>query len=576
LLNFKPEFLQEWREFRQLNHVYTYQEKQKIWKLTGFDWTGSGKKTPYIPSCKGFEDFHKSPARYRTINSPRQNGKSLASVFDVGPMTTDPRGDVRGCFLAEEKKLAEQEWHYLCNFIFVTDVHEYLLEQIEKQLVSTGVKGAKTLRNEAKKRIKEKSNPLQEIHIKWPTSPETIIEVRSYNNPSKWRKFEGIILSWIISCEGSQLPQDFWNLHAKKRISRKGGIFINPSTPTGEDEFMHPMYQMGLSEEYVIDFDYDDRKAIIKKEPVKKSKYHVCETASYLNSYESFHILGTDNPHFPREDYEADLEMLFDGELDENIVRERDFGQYVSRSGKFFNLIPDGLFVNSKDRPLDKDYTNYIGTDIGSVSPSSSIWCAVEPPDEDGKEMLVVHKELYDTYGYAGDLAEDTLKMNNDRPIQRAVGDARSMTRNSPASHKTAEQIMWEVGYKCFPTPPHRVPHTKLEQYTKLKHLFLSKRVIIYEDKCPNLVAEIKAAEYKARKFDSGHTVQVDDLAKRPDHALTALIFITSCKPYWVKPNHIIQKEMDKNKPERNSMNYFLERDKKQNKRRTMFSGIGL
>ncbi len=497
-------FWKQHDKFKEINRSKTYEEKLPFWDLMELDY-GNGK-IPYRPSCKGFEDFHRSPARFRTINSPRQNGKSLSAVADLIPMSVDPRGGVRGVFLAEEYKLAEMEWYYFTNFLFVTDLHEWVIEQIERQLVKKGESISK-----ANKCISEKTSKNPTIEINWPLAPKTIIEVRSYGKQIYWRKFEGILVNWIMGCEASQFPRDFYERHVSKRMARRGALFVNPSTPTGLDEFMHPMYQKGLEWDYNIDIDYEKQEFHYGKESMKVHPHHVSITDTYMNSYESFHILGIDNPYYPMDDFNSDCEKLWALELEESFFREKNFGEYVSKSGRFFDIIPDTLFQKSWERPYHEDSTHYQGIDIGSATESACMWLAVEPPEDGtGIERIIVHKELFETISYSGDLADIIIDENKPFDIILSRVDIRSAHRNSATSHRTAEQIMLDQGLNVSTNPKGTMPRSTIEAMIKIKGLILSGIIIIYEDMCPRLCHEIKYLEYLERKFSQGQTVQKD------------------------------------------------------------------
>ena len=122
------------------------------------------------------------------------------------------------------------------------------------------------------------------------------------------------------------------------------------------------------------------------------------------------------------------------------------------------------------------------------------------------------------------------------------------------------------------------MPHKTIDRMYKLKSLLLRGNIIIYEDKCPNLVRELRTLEYKDPKYEKGRTIQGEELANQNMDATDALTYIVYKRYNWQKPNWKKKQESNEREADKYSMTWFLERnndEKFRTKKRSIFSGIG-
>ena len=573
------EFLKEWEFYRNKNRILkTYEEKQEIWQYCKMDY-GFGYR-PYEPSCEDMERFHRSLARFKILNTPNRYGKTMGTVYDLIPGIVDPKGDCHGWILAEEYSIGVNEWKFLEDAVSGTDLYDKIIHDIEKQC-----KERNWPSRNCQKYIKFTTSPTNKLTIKWPCARDTVVEIKSYHNPSKWMRLEGSRLSFWLFAEGSQVPLNLWEYHLKKRGEDQAAMCYVPATPKGEDEFMHPMYIKGLSKKLVVDINYETETVTAKEESVRKHPHQIERAVSFVDSYESFHFDGRKNPYWGAErGYRSDEESLFRGELNEAVFRERNFGEYVSKTGKFFDNIPETAFVKSTERPIHPEAMTVRGVDIGTASNSCCLWASIEPPLPDGREIMVIKNELYKPISYAGrteqgdGLADIILEMSGNEEIYDTVVDRVSAHRNSPNSHRTIEEIFYNDGIPCSTNGSKTMPHKTIDRMYKLKSLLLRGNIIIYEDKCPNLVRELRTLEYKDPKYEKGHTIQGEELARQNMDATDALTYIVYKRYNWQKPNWKKKQENNDREAAKYSMTWFLERnndEKFRTKKRSIFSGIG-
>ena len=253
--------------------------------------------------------------------------------------------------------------------------------------------------------------------------------------------------------------------------------------------------------------------------------------------------------------YKSKEKRLFNGELDEAIFRESCYGEFTSKTGKFFDKIPDDVFIENYRRKSDS--TQYEGVDIGASSPSVCEWIDVEKPDENGNEAIVVHRELYragiwvgvkDAEGYENTLCGRIEKIRGDETVQYTAVDRISGPQSTYTSDKTVEQMMFENGFKVrLP----KMPKKQIDWMTWLKGQLFSGRLKICKDGCPMLYKEIMLAEYAPSKYELGKKIDQDALAKTPLHGITALLYALYTKLIWIKPEEEVIREREKNRPEK-------------------------
>lgn len=541
-------FLEEYEHYRKKSHLLTYEEKLSIWQMCRMDY-GNGYDQPYVP-YKAMEAVHRSKARFKILALPNRAGKSLASTMEAVVKMCNPKGGVRIWILAEEYGIADNEFIYLADVMMKSDLYtEYLIPEIKKQMAKKGLSG------KASSRIKFRKSPTKSLEIDWPCGNRSVIEQKSYKNPSQWVRLEGSKLDMIILAEGATLPKDLWHRHLKKRLADRAGEVWLPATPKGEDDTFYPWFNNGLSKKMVVNIDWDNREVSHHLEDVEISDKHVTKSDSYIQSFESFQWAGKESPYYNHDQYLEDENALFDGELSEAIFLESNYGAFTSKTGKFFGEMCDMAISKSEFCSIHRDSTYYRTIDIGGAAPSTCLWVAVEPPDSEGVERWVVFRELYKKNLWVGVEGQDgfnhtlaglVLSMTQE-PIEFTTADRRSAVRNSPNSEKNIQQMLYDAGIPLF-LPPH-MDKERVTWFSKIKQMMITRRIVILEDKCPNLCKELRIAEYGDPKYLKGRKIVKDTIAENPDHAITALAFLIYCHPTWRKPDYILRDEIKKNQP---------------------------
>lgn len=573
------EFLKEWEYYKGKNRILkTYEEKQEVWQHCKIDY-GFGYRA-YEPSCDDMERFHRSLARFKVLNTPNRYGKTMGTIYDLLPGIVDPKGDCHGWIVAENYSIGLNEWRFLEDAIAGTDLYDEIIHDLEKQC-----KERNWPSRNCRKLIKFTTSPANKLTIKWPCARDTIVEIKSYNNSSSWMRLEGTRLSFWLFAEGSQVPLNLWDYHLKKRGDDLAAVCYVPATPKGEDEFMHPMYLKGLDRKLIVNIDYENKSVTAVEEAVRKHPHQIDKAVSFVDSYESFHFDGRKNPLWgSARGYKSDEEALFRGELDEAVFRERNFGEYVSKTGKFFDNMPESAFVQSDKRPIHPEAMTVRGVDIGTASNSCCLWASIEPPLPDGREIMIIKNELYKPISYAGStpdgdgLADQILEITGTEEIFDTVVDRVSASRNSPNSHRTIEEILRDDGIPCTTNGSGSMPKKTIERLYKIKSMILRGLIIIYEDKCPNLCRELRTLEYKDPKYEKGKTIQGEELAKQNMDATDSLTYIVFKNYYWQKPSWKKKQERKEVEPQKHSMRWFLERNNQKiihTRKRSIFSGIG-
>lgn len=570
-----PEFEREYEKYVDIAHLLSLEEKQYYWNFCKMDY-GNNRVQPYVPYPE-MAKVHESKARFKMLALPNRAGKSLAVSAEIVARMCYPKGGVRIWLLAEEYAIADNEWLYFEAMLLQTDLYdEYLLPEISRQLEERGLKG-----KNPRSYIRLANNHPKRLEIRWPGKEctKSIIEQKSYNNSSRWKKIEGSKLCLAVLAEGATMPKDLWDRHLENRLMDLAGEVWVPTTPKGEDEIFYPWFQKGLSSKMVVDIDFDKHTVKNHMEPVAIGEDHITRTITYIDSFESFQWPGKTSPYYNQDAYKSKEKRLFAGNLDEAIFRESCYGEFTSKTGKFFSNIPDSVFVVNYRRRHDS--TQYEGVDIGAASPSVCEWMDVEKPDKNGDETIVIHRELYrpglwvgvkGTDGYEDTLCGRIQKIRGDEVVQYTAVDRISANQSSANSDKTVEEMMYENGIKVrLP----KMPKHQIDWMTWFKGLLFSGRIKICKDSCPELVKEIRLVEYAPTKYQSGRAIQEDSLAKTPIHAITAVLYALYTNLIWVKPEEQIRKEYEANKPQKNSFLAALGEREKGLKANPIYNMIG-
>ncbi len=532
------------------------ERKRFIWDLCKMDY-GNGMVQSYEP-YPAMLKVHESKARFKILAVPNRAGKSLAATAEAVVRMADPRGGIRIWMAAEEYAIADNEWIYLEDMLLKTPLYDdYIIPEIQKQMAEKGITGKSPHRF-----IKNASSQApKKITINWPNGLRSIIEQKSYKNSSQWKRVEGSKLHMLIFPEGSTIPADLWDAHLDMRLADLAGEVWLPATPKGEDQTMYPWFVKGLTKKMVVDIDYDNQEVEYHLEEIAPGPYHISRADNYVESYESWQFHGSESPYYNMEYYEARKHRMFDGDLSPAVFLESQFGAFASKTGKFFDNTPE--FVFTKKRRIHPHATHFETVDIGASAPCAVLRCAIEPPDEDGKEKIIVYHEFYKAGLWVGTPGMDDFDNTLAGTILRhrvelgvspeyTVVDPISAKQHFANSPKTVEQLLYEAGVQALRLP--RMDRNKLLWYHKLKNAFISGRIEIFEDECPNLVREHRIAEFAQPDYERGQKIIKEELAKKDDHALTALIYFIYTNPFWRKPEHLIRSEMEAGKPEKGSM----------------------
>ncbi len=518
----------EFSDVKKRNKLLSYEEKEEIWNLCIRDWdNGTNEETPYVP-FDAAEVIHKSRARFKVIAAGNRFAKSLIAAMECVPAMTVP-----GCHIwivAPTLSVADNEWAYLEHCLTKTDLW---YKKIAPEIIRQGeVRGLKI--KKPTKYLKIRNTAPKSITIDWPNASKSVIEQRSYASPRDYAKLEGVKLTGLVFAEGSTVPGVVWDRHLNKRLSDKSGWVIYPATPKGKDEILYPAFEKGLSKEMVVSIDWNKENVECYYINYEKGPYHVENAVSYMESYETFQYPGYENPFYNYKSYEADVRSLFDRELDVASFKERNFGTFESFAGSFYIGVDWKICIkDSRDVEEDPSAAHYVSLDPGRATRAAAHWMRISEPDAFGVEQWVIYDEIYESGLWSEKLGEMILNRNR-HPIQCYFAD-RVVTRDTDHSERNVEEQLRDLGLK-----PMRVPHTMppktIDRLNYWKPRLMRGQIIILEDKCPELVRELKELEFGRPKYVSGKTIHEEVLDKCDMHAIDDLTYAIYCKPRWVPP----------------------------------------
>lgn len=559
-----PAFDAEYEQVKQRNRLLTYEEKLELWSLCIRDWGNGQGEMPYVPFDKAV-DIHKSKARILTIAAGNRFAKSLIASMEAVAAMTQPGTKIWIC--APTLKICDNEWEYIVECLTKTDLfYKHIEPEIKRQMARRGKSGSTS------RYIRVKNNEPKSIEIRWPDATPSIIEMKSYGKSNSWLGLEGAKLSMIIFAEGSRVPRDLWERHLKKRLSDLSGRVIIPSTPKGKDEFLFRSFQMGQSKNMIVDINWKDREVHRNYVNVPTGPYHIDNAESYMESYETFQYAGYDNPFYNYADYEADVDLLFNGELDENTFKERNFGCFVSLSGSFYLGMPwDNCLKDSTDIDIPDDATHYVTIDPGRASQASVHWIAVCPPDEFGVEQWIVYDEFYQKGLWAEKLAEVILDRNR-YPIEKYIAD-RVITRDTNHSERNVEIQLREAGLAPI-VVPWKMPKHTIDRLNHWKPWLRRGQMIIFKDQCPALVDELQGLEYKPKEYKNGRSEQTEEVAGS-QHALDDITYAVYCRLRHVRQYGQSPVPEKSRAPEQNSFRKAMERQTRRKEARGLLNLIG-
>lgn len=559
-----PAFDAEYEVVKKRNRLLTYEEKLELWSLCVRDWGNGQGEMPYVPFDQAVP-IHQSKARILTIAAGNRFAKSLIASMEAVVAMTQPGTKIWIC--APTLKICDNEWEYIVECITKTDLYTKVIEpEIKRQMEEMNKTGSPS------RYVRVKNNEPKSIEINWPHAPKSMIEMKSYGKSNSWMGLEGAKLSMIIFAEGSRVPNDLWERHLKKRLSDLAGRVIIPSTPKGKDEFLYPSFLKGRNTDMQVTIDWKNCKVHRNYVPITSGMYQIDNAESYMESYETFQHAGYDNPFYNVEDYDSDVRLLFNGELDENTFKERNFGCFVSLSGSFYlGMDWDKCLKDSTEVEIPKDATHYVSIDPGRASQASVHWIAICPPDDFGVERWIVYDELYQKGLWAEKLAEAILDRNR-FPIERYIAD-RVITRDTNHSERNVEIQLRDAGLYPISVPKKMPKHT-IDRLNHWKPWLRRGQMIILKDKCPALVDELQNLEYKPKEYKNGRSEQTEEVAGA-QHALDDITYAVYCRIRHIRAQEAPQVH-ERHKPaEVNSFRRAMESQTKRKKSRGLLNMIG-
>lgn len=501
----------------------------ELWQLCKRDWDNGAEPMPYIP-FDAAEEIHKSKARYKVIAAGNRFSKSLIASMECAAAMTVPGCHIWIC--GETLDICNNEWDYLLECLTKTDLYyEHIVPKMMEQLLR---RGRPADPDKLGKYIRVRNGLPKSITIDWPDAPQSKIEQRSYNNPSSYKRLEGVKLTGIVFAEGSKVPSEVWERHLKKRLSDKWGWVIFPATPKGKDEVLYQFYLRGLSKELKVDIDYAGNRVGYHYENVKKGKYQVDVAEGYAESYETFQYPGFVNPYYNRKEYESDVNLLFDEQLDEVTFKERNFGTFESFAGSFYTGIDwETCTKNLSDISIPSDASIYVSIDPGRASRASVHWVAICKPDDFGVEQWYVFSELYQKGLWTEKLAQLIKERNAELGVtpDGYVAD-RVVTRDTNHAERSVELQLVDAGIRPLKVPI-TMPLKTIDRLMHWKPRLMNGSIIICKDECPNLISEMEGLEYERPQYANGKTISQELLAKGDMHALDDLTYLIYTRPRW-------------------------------------------
>lgn len=438
------------------------------------------------------------------------------------------------------------EMNYIEDALFKTDLKDYIWKKIKRMLREIYKKEGKNKQTIEDLLEKDKvTNYMTAIHstnrsikIDWPGRIATKIKAKSYT--ADWMTMEGFAVDMIIYAEGSRVPARLHDRHLKKRLSDHSGREWVPCTPKGRDTFLYPAYLKGLSRELVVDIDWNTKKVIPTYKNVETGEYHVDNAESYYQSYETFQFPGYKNPYYNKEDYAADVKLMFNNKLDASIFKESNFGTFESLSGSFFMGIDENVaFVKSFELP--EKVTCYRTMDPGRAQKACCLWVAVQPWDN-GKLRYIFYNELY----MGGLHLESFCKLVRDMTVRDIYGSVadRETDFKKFDNLSTMKERMKDQG--IYPLRvPYDMPKGTIQRCEKWLSLIKDGQIVIFKDKCPNLIDEIMGCEYEDPTTKNGAEIRHEKLADTPQHAIDAVNYFMWSPHEYVDPQ-VVKKSLER------------------------------
>lgn len=569
-----PSFLKEYEEARISNGILSFEEKMHIWSFCTCEWQTGKKPYPYIPFPEA-EKIHRSIARYLMISAGNRFAKSLIAAMEAVAAMMVPGANI--WLVAPQLRLAANgEWPYIYNCIMDSGLWDgFIKPKIRELLIQhKGYKKEPTARAEKEQYDKQvtmhkyiscRDSSIKELTIKWPGAPNSHLATMSYNNQKDWIKLEGANVTMMIFPEGSRVPLKVWVRHLEKRLSDTAGRVIIPCTAKGRDQFLYPMFQKGLSVTLKVDIDYNNCNVTHTYVDVPKGEFHVENTMSYMDSYETFHYAAIDNPYYNMKDYESDCRALFSGELDESTFLERMFGMFTSYSGLYYTgLNYKTICKKSYDVQIPKNATHYVTIDPGRATYAAVEFFYICKPDENGISKWIFYDEIYEKDMWVEKLV-DKIKEKTKYKVRKYICD-RTDERKTHHHEHSVQDRMRELGLEPM-TCPWEMKGNTIDRLNRWKPRLFKEEIVILEDKCPRLVLEMQELEYADPVVTAGKQKNVSKLVG-DTHALDSVTYAHYCTLRWI--DYVQEEEeAEARKPKvhtRNSVAYFLAREERRNR----------
>lgn len=205
-----------------------------------------------------------------------------------------------------------------------------------------------------------------------------------------------------------------------------------------------------------------------------------------------------DNPHLPP-DYEAQLRAT----MNEDEIAMYLEGDFFRVAGSYFSKFLRAGIHFQKSRPVPSSWTWRHATDWGSTNPACTLVGAV---DEDN--VLHVVDELYKPgvtgrkYGESLDEKWRNQAWSSDRKfgVDEFWGVIDKQAMDKYGGDSTAAAGICDWGFRLFEAKKDRLAGCNQLKERFLMDRFGKPRIIIFEDRCPNLVRALSAIPSNAPK----------------------------------------------------------------------------
>jgi hypothetical protein len=435
------------------------------------------------------ELFHKSLARMRVVCAGARGGKSCSSGNEVAADLLLP--DRQWWIVGKHYGLAEKEFRY---------VKDALVNHPDPSFRSF-------IRASITQMADNKQNGQMYMRFKW----GSWIECRSIQDPDSLlgEELDGIILS-----EGSKIPLHVWRRFLKQRLASRMGQLIVPTTPSGYDDFLHPLFLQGQD----------------KSNHIKGSGRGIRKGDEYPGSVESWVFPSVANPAYPKEEYEEALRQVQQGTMDQATFDEQYGGKFVSMTGRIYKAFnPDVHIVSPYVVP--KSWGTVRGVDVGMDAPTVCLLVRIDP-----EGTIVVTDEYYQEGVSVIEHAKSIKEMSVDHngvplDVWMTVIDPAASQRTANNPESTLQQYV-EQGIVCLKANNAvEAGISRVTEYLDYEtddngKVIKFPKIRIF-NRCSNLIREFDQYVYA----DTRDGLKTNKPAKRNDHGLDVLRYIVMSQP---------------------------------------------